>query len=327
MATKKPAPARKKSPKSIVKQPDINPGAKKRKLPAYKSFRIQKSIRHPGPRLANWWRLTGKSLALINANRKPLLFFFIVYGILSLVLVKGFSRAVDISGLKDTLDEVFGASTSAEIAGGFTAFGLLLSASSQSINETAQLYQVILLIVSSLAIIWLFRQQQAGRTVTIKSAFYLGMFPLVPFTLVLLVIGLQLLPAIVGNFIFTTIVSQGLAVTGIEQVLWLLLFLSMLLLSFYMLSSSVIALYVVTLPEMKPLQALREARGLVQFRRFAVMRKVLALILITLLIMAVLVLPVIFFAPAVAEWLLFIVTILAVPFVHGYLFSLYRELL
>lgn len=319
-------PARKS--KSIVKQPKVlDSTTKLRKKPQYKSFRLHKRIKHPAPKIPNWWQLTKKSLALMSANKKPLIWFFVVYGLLTLLLVRGFTSSVDVAGIKDSLQEDYGLSDSDAAVSGLAAFSVLLNSGTQASSEIAQLYQIILLLLASLALIWLFRQQQAGNRVGLKMAIYRGMYPLVPFVFVLFVIAIQLLPAFIGSFLFSTVLSNGLAVNGFEQLLWLLLFVATLLLSLYMLSSSVVAAYVVTLPEMTPMTALKQARGLVRFRRVSVMRKILAIILVFLLVNVIVVLPLIFFAPLAAEWLFFAITILAVPFVHGYLFSLYRELL
>jgi hypothetical protein len=316
-----------KNSKSIVKQPKVTKlDAKARKKPSYKSFRLHKRIKHPGPKLPSWWQLLKKSWALMVANKKQILVFAIVYGLLNLVLVRGFSSPVDIDGVKDSFNEIVGEESSG-LATGFTAFGLLINASTQGSSEVAQVYQTFLLIFASLALIWLFRQQQAGNVVTMKMAFYRGMYPLIPFTLVLIVIGLQLIPALIGNFLFTTVMSGGLAVGGLEQTLWLLFFIMTLLLSLYMISSSSIALYVVTLPEMTPMIALRKARELVKYRRFAVLIRAFAIILVIFALLFVIVLPVIFIAPVLAEWMFFAITVLVIPLVHGYLFSLYRELL
>ena len=252
--------------------------------------------------------------------------FFVVYGVLNLLLVRGFTSPIDIDGIRESFEGVVDEET-VGLASGFTSFGLLLSASTQGSSEVAQVYQTFLLIIASLALIWLFRQQQAGNSVTMKMAFYRGMYPLVPFILVLCVVGLQLLPALIGNFLYTTVIQGGLAVNGLEQTLWLLFFLSTLLLSFYMIASSAMALYIVTLPEMTPMAALREARNLVRHRRFAVLRKVLAIALVVFAFIFVIVLPIIFIAPTLAEWMFFSITVLSIPLVNGYLFSLYRELL
>jgi hypothetical protein len=316
-----------KDKNSIVKEPKIaKADAKARKKPKYKSFRLHKRIKHHAPKLPNWWQLLKKSWALILANKKPILVFVLVYGLLNLLLVRGFSASIDIDEIKESFSAITG-EESAGLASGFTAFGLLFSASSQGSNDIGQIYQTFLLVVSSLAIIWLYRQQQAGNKVSMKMAFYRGMYPLIPFILVLLVIGLQLIPALIGNFLFTTVTSGGLAVGFVEQAMWTLFFILTLLLSLYMISSSSIALYIVTLPEMTPMIALRQARELVRYRRFAVLLRALAIVLVIFALLFVIVLPVIFIAPTLAEWIFFLITVLAIPLVHGYMFSMYRELL
>jgi hypothetical protein len=317
----------KKTQKTIVKEPKISkPGARARQKPNYKSFRLHKRIKHGGPKLPSWWHLLNKSWALMKANKKAIVIFVLVYGLLNVILVRGFSSPVDIDTLQDSFGEILG-EESAGIASGFTAFGLLLNASTQGSSEIAQVYQTFLLIFASLALIWLYRQQQAGNKVTMKMAFYRGMYPLVPFILVLAVISLQLIPALIGNFLFTTVISGGLAVSGLEQTMWLLFFISTLLLSLYMISSSAIALYVVTLPEMTPMLALRQARELVRYRRFSLLIRAVAIILVVFALLFIIVLPVIFIAPTLAEWMFFAITVLGIPLVHGYMFSLYRELL
>jgi hypothetical protein len=317
----------KSTPKAIVKQPDIKkPNAKERKKPKYKSFRYQKKIKHQGKPIASWWVLFKKSLSLIKANKKQLIIFIVVYGLINLLFVRGFGSILNSNGFEDSISAILGEETST-LANGFTNFGLLISESASGSGEMSKIYQTILLIISLLAIIWLYRQQQAGNSVTMKMAFYRGMYPLVPFLLILLVIGLQLIPAIIGNFLFNAVMQGGLAVGSLEQVLWFLFFVSTLLLSLYMLSSSLMALFIVTLPEMTPMVALRQARELVRYRRFSVMRKSIAVLLIILVLLIVFILPIIFIAPVVAEWLYFLLTILAVPFVVGYMFCLYRELL
>jgi len=315
------------SKKSIVKDPKISkPGAKARQKPKYKSFRLHKPIKLTQSKLPTWWHLFQKSLALIKANKKAILIFVIVYALLNIFLVRGLTSTVDVEGVKDSLSSIVGEESSG-FASGFTAFGLLIDASTKGSGEVAQVYQTFLLIFASLALIWLFRQQQAGNKVTMKMGFYRGMYPMVPFSLVLIVISLQMIPALIGNFLYTTVISNDLVVGGLEQTAWLLLFGSTLLLSLYMISSSAIALYIVTLPEMTPMIALRQAKELVQHRRFALILRMIAIILIIFALLFIIVLPVIFFAPTIAEWMFFVVTVIAVPLVHGYMFSLYRELL
>jgi hypothetical protein len=160
-----------------------------------------------------------------------------------------------------------------------------------------------------------------------KQAYYRGMYPLVPFILVFFVIALQTLPATIGNFLFRTVLDSGIAINALEQGIWLLLFLSLLLLSFYLISSSLVALYIVTLPDMTPRIALKKAKELVEFRRFSLLRKIFGLVVFLLVIFVGTVFPLIFVSATTAQIVFFLLTILTVPFATAYLFVLYRELL
>ncbi len=313
--------------KMIVKKPVVpKADAKLRKKPKYKSFRLHKPIKHHLPPLANWLELTKKSFKLMAVNKIALLWFVLVFAILNVLLVRGFQSTVDVSEVNDLSQELFGGEFSA-FSSAITSFTLFVDSSKTVSGEVAQLYQTILIIIGSLALIWLYRQQQAGNKVSMKMAFYRGMYPIIPFFLVLLVIFLQMVPALLANFLYSSAIQGNLLFGTFENVAIFVVMLLFVLLSLYMVSSSAIALYVVTLPEMTPMYALKQARELVRHRRASVFRKFMALILIVLVLLFIIVIPMIYLIPDFAEWIFFIATILAVPFVHGYLFSLYRELL
>ena len=109
--------------------------------------------------------------------------------------------------------------------------------------------------------------------------------------------------------------------------MWGILLFLFVLLSLYMITSSIFALYIVTLPDMTPMQALRSARNLVRFRRWTVMRKVLFLPLSLVVIGGLLLIPIIIFLTPIAEWVYFGLTMMSLAFIHSYIYTLYRELL
>jgi len=88
-----------------------------------------------------------------------------------------------------------------------------------------------------------------------------------------------------------------------------------------------IALFIVTLPEATPTIALKEAHSLVQYRRIAVLVRVIALILTIVGVYLAVVFPAIFVSSALSQITFFLITLLVVPFSVAYLFVLYRELL
>lgn len=310
----KPSPRRTKDGKRILAQP------------TYKSFKMSKRIKHVRPKITGSYRLFGQSLRLIWHNKKLFLVISIIYILMSLIFVKGFASSTSVSTINDTLSNLSNTG-SGKLQGSLTVFGSLLSSTGSAPTELAGAYQGMLLIVFSLALIWSLREVVAVRTVTIKHAFYNSMFPLVPFLLVLLIIGLQLVPFILGGLLYSFVFSGGLAVTALEQVLWGLLILLMMLWSFYIITSSIFAAYIVTLPDMTPMKALRSARGLVRYRRLTVMRKVLFLPLAVFIILAAIILPVILLIPAAAEWIVFVLSLSSLVVIHSYMYNLYRELL
>jgi len=142
-----------------------------------------------------------------------------------------------------------------------------------------------------------------------------------------LVVGLQLVPLGVGSALYSTVINNGIAVTVVEKIIWGLLFFVLAVLSLYMLSSSLFALYIVTLPDMTPFKALRSARELVRYRRWTVLRKIIFLPLGLLLLAAIVVVPVIIFITPAAQWVFFVCTMAGLALVHSYMYNLYRELL
>jgi hypothetical protein len=265
--------------------------------------------------------------AIRHLGRHSRVFGGIVFiqGILLIAFVQGLDFSNDIPETQGLLREIF-PGRSGQLISGLTVFGLLLTTGSTA-SQMAGMYQTIVLLLTSLALIWTLRQTHAKVKVRIRDAFYKGMYPLVPFLLVLMVIALQLIPFAIGNALFNIAVQGGIAVTDIEKLLWGIFFALTAVLSLYMLASSVFALYIVTLPDMSPMQALRSARNLVRYRRWEVMRKLLILPVLMVLIGMLLLLPIIMFIPSAAVGVFFILSLAALPVTHAYLYGLYRELL
>ena len=298
------------------------------KKPAYKSFRLHKKIKPTRHKLPSSWKLFRRAIGTISRRPKLFLGIALIYGILSLVLVRGFSIQSGLSELKDVLSAQFpGASGQALTA---SSLFIYMLGSSGSTDAGGSVYQTILFFVVSLATIWALRQAYASKLsqkIRIRDSFYRGMYPLVPFVLVGLVILLELIPVAIGGFLYSTVLANGIAVEFIEKFLFAALFALSVLLSLYLLVSTIFALYVVALPDMTPMRALRSARGLVRYRRIAVLRRLLFLFIFLLIAVALLVIPVILFATSFASWVLFALMTLGLIVAHSYGYALYRELL
>ncbi|HVV67156.1 MAG TPA: hypothetical protein VHB72_03760 [Candidatus Saccharimonadales bacterium] len=316
---KKPAHAKKSLTKSLAKKP------RKLKQPTYKSFRLTKRITHP-VKLPSVWQLAKASWRVLWTHKKLFIGITLIYGLLNLVLVQGLAGNTDITSLKHTLDQAF-TGHFASLVSGLSIFVVLVSSAGNGSSPTAGAYQLFLAIITSLAVIWALRQILSGSKIRIRDAYYRGMSPLIPFILVLIVVGLQLIPAFFGATLYSQVITGGIAVYAIEKFVWILLFVLLALLSLYMLSSSLFALYIVTLPNMTPMKALRSARQLVRYRRWTVLRKVICLPIILLIAAAIIMVPIIVWLTPIAQWVFFLLTMFALVAVHAYMYTLYRELL
>jgi hypothetical protein len=78
---------------------------------------------------------------------------------------------------------------------------------------------------------------------------------------------------------------------------------------------------------MTPLRALRDAAQIVKRRQLFIIRRMVFLLIVLLLGSMAVLLPVIFIVPGLTQWLFFLLSIAALPFVHAYLYTMYRELL
>jgi hypothetical protein len=295
--------------------------AKRRTLTAVKPRRLKQAVRLP-----NVWQLTKAAAQTFWRHRRLFVGIILVYGLLNLVLVQGLATGTDVGSLKSELSRVFHGHLGS-LASGLSIFVVLIGGAGNSSSPTGGAYQLFLALIASLAIIWALRQVLAGAQFRIRDAYYRGMYPLVPFILVLLVIGLQLLPLLIGSLLYGIVSSNGIAVYFIEKLIWLLIYAALALWSLYMISSSIFALYIVTLPDMTPLKALRSAKELVRRRRWTVLRKILWLPLLLLIVAAVIMLPIIIWLTPLAQWVFFLLTMFALAAVHIYLYTLYRELL
>lgn len=311
-------------PKTAAKKATVNQPARQLRAPVRRFWRP----RSPRPAnyvaLPNAFTLFIESLKIFKTYWKVFVGIMVVYGLLTLVFVPGLSGGSDLGQIKDTIQAIGNPN---QLATSATLFLYLLGASGSAKSEVAGLYQVILTVIASLAIIWTLRQAYAGNTIRIRDGFYRGMYPLVPFLLVFSVVVLQLLPAVVGSYLYSTASSNGLLVHGASIAGWGLAVIVLSLGSLYMLASSLIALYIVCLPDMQPMAALRSARMLVRGRRFEVMRKILFLPFALFVLLALVMIPLIIVLASIAAWIFFASSIASLFVIHGYLYYLYRTLL
>jgi hypothetical protein len=329
MATKKPT---KKTPKKPAKKNGKNKiaklrsddGSRLRRLTRWQRAKNEKQQQRT-TKLPSAWVLLGQSLRRLYRQKRLFLGILIVYALLYILFVKGITANFQLNTLRQELTTTFEGKLNG-FSTGVALYGLLLGTATNGASDTASTYQTVLVVIISLALIWALRYGDYAKA-RIRESFYKGMYPLVPFVAVGLVLLLQALPALIVSSLFSTIQNSGLAVGALQQLIAIIILALGLFWSLYMLSSSLFALYIVTLPDAYPRAALKAARKLVRFRRIAILRKVLFLPVILLLASAIILIPLIIFVAPAAEILFMIFTILVLSIVHSYFYTLYRSLL
>lgn len=267
------------------------------------------------------FKLTAEALSVLKKFWRPLGGVFLVFLVLNLIFVGsliGSFRGI-VSDARNN-----GPPTS-EFSRALDSFGVLLVGNGSSGNSSGP--QTVLLILGSLVFIWSIRQLLAGEKISTKEAYYKAMTPLVPFLLILFVIAVQSIPMIIGIVALSLVVDGYTAGNALVSSGFVLLFITLTTWSLYMLSSSIFAAYIVTLPAIQPVRALRSAKNLVKFRRFTVMRKILFLPFFILVLMGVIIVPLLLVASFFVAPMFFILSAFAVLYVHVYLYSLYKRML
>jgi hypothetical protein len=270
------------------------------------------------------FKLTGRVFGLITNHWKTLGGIVLVYLILNIVFASGVSNiSQTFSTIKEDLN-TGGGHAFWHAAGGF---GSLIASSGASSTGTGSTLQSVLFVIESLVIIWALRHLLSGQKISVKLAYYRSMSPLIPFLLVIAVIIIQLLPLTLGGVILAAVAQSVFTSTGLITAFTTITFILLAAWSIYMVSASIFALYIVTLPDMLPRQALRSARELVRYRRWQIIRKVFFLPVFVILAIGVIIVPLILYAPPIVPIVFYILSMLSILFAHTYLYSLYRELL
>lgn len=290
----------------------------------YKSKKKAVRTHEPIPGSLRIFRKTIKHLWM---NKRVFGGILLVYVLLYFLFVKGLATNFQLSETKSQLEEAVG-SELGTWGMGAVLFGTLVGTAGTSAGDAGAVYQTLLFVIMSLAIVWTMRQTfESPKRLPLSRVFYDSMYPLIPYILVWLVVVLQLIPAFIGSFIYSIVVSNGIAVGLVEQLLWLTILIASIGVSVFLISSSIFATYIAALPDMGPMLALKKAKSLVKFRRFIIIRRLLFLPLVVIIVFAALFFPLVLYAPVAAE-VLFVVFSLALLFItHAYMYVLYREMM
>ena len=294
-----------------------------------------RSLKMPG-----YWSFTNYVRKLLWQQKKLFIWLVILYGVLTVCMVGMASQDI-FTQLSDTLR-----STGGQVFQGnwgeVGKAGLLLVTSvsgslNSSLTEPQQIYAAIIILFTWLTTVWLLRAVLAGRKPKLRDGLYNAGAPILPTFFVGILLLVQLFPIAIAVIGFGAATSTGLLDGGVEAMLFWTVALLLVALSLYWITSTLIALVVVTLPGMYPMQAIKTAGDLVIGRRVRILLRFLWLSLMVLLLWVIIMVPIILLNtwlnsiwPAIA-WLpvvpiaLLVMGTLTVIWVASYVYLLYRR--
>lgn len=201
----------------------------------------------------------------------------VAYSLLMVVL-GGVTNQANYTQISDLLNDSSGALASNGLDKLGQA-GLLLLATFVSgpgnITTDQQIYLAIILMFVWLTTVWLLREYKLGRKPALRDGLYNAGAPFVSTLIVLIVLVLQLLPTGIVALAYSGLISVGLVSSGFGSMLFWSIAAIVAALVLYWVTSTLIALVVVTLPGMYPFRALRASGDLVVGRRLRIMYRIL----------------------------------------------------
>lgn len=232
-----------------------------------------------------YWKFTGSVRKLLWQHKKIFFGLVIFYGILSAALM-GIASQDTYAQLSDSLNEngsdIFQGNLG-EVGHAVLLFGTGIAGSlSGQPTDTQRLYAILISLITWLTTVWLLRGIVAGSKPKLRDGLYNAAGPLLPTFLVSLVVIVQLLPVALAAIGYGAATTSKLLDNGVEAMLFWTVACMLAALSLYWITSTVMALIVVTLPGMYPLRALTIAGDLVVGRRIRILLRILWLVFIDL---------------------------------------------
>lgn len=263
-----------------------------------------------------------------------------IYAVISGVLV-GFASQATYTQLAELIrsssGEVFTGNVGKIGEAGTLLLASLTGGINPSLTDAQQLISSLLVLFAWLTTVWLLRAFLAGQTPKLRDGFYNSGAPFIPTLLLFVVLLLQLIPAMLATIGISAAMPTGLISQGVEGMLFWSVVGLLAVLSLYWMTSTLIAMVVVTLPGMYPLKALKTAHELVVGRRLRIVLRIVWLLFITGLMWAVIMIPIIILDAwlkglwSSIEWLpivptaLLVASSVSVVWIASYIYLLYRK--
>lgn len=248
--------------------------------------------------LPGHWAFTSSVYQTLRQHRKTFLLLALVYAVLTAIMVGTASQdtyTILADSLRQTGTDVFQGNLGELGKAGLLFVTATSGGLSQTLTEVQQVYAGLISLLTWLTTVWLLRNLLAGHKVTLRDGLYNASAPLLSTFVVALVLVVQLLPLALALIGYSAALSSGLLSGGVEAMLFWLVAGILSVLSLYWITSTLIALAVVTLPGMYPFQALKTAGDLVMGRRVRILLRLVWLMANVTVAWLLVMIPVILF--------------------------------
>lgn len=237
-------------------------------------------------------------LKTIGQHKKTFGGLALIYALLTTLLV-GLASQTTYAQLADLLrsssSEIFQGNFGQVRQAGVLLMATLSGGFNPNLSDSQQLISGFFVMMVWLTTVWLLRAYMAGSTPRLRDGFYNSGAPIIPTMILALVLIVQLIPAAIAAIGISAALPTGLVSQGVEAMLFWMVALLLGILSLYWVTSTSIALVVVTLPGIYPFHALKTANELVIGRRLRIVLRMVWLVGITIVLWVVIMLPIILF--------------------------------
>jgi hypothetical protein len=242
--------------------------------------------------------------------------------------------------LADTNDQLVGGQL-----GNVAKAGLLLVTTittgglNQGMNEVQQVFAILLFVVIWLVTIYLIRHIIAGNKPRFRDGLYNALSPFISSLMVFLVVFLHLIPIFIVIITYSAAVATEFLTTPLYAFIYWLLAAGLILLSCYLLPSSILGLVAVSAPGMYPMAAVNTAADLMAGRRTKFVIRLAFGLFFLAVIWVIVMMPVIlfdFWLKSLADWVtgvpivpFFLVSMTCFTFIYAsaYFYLFYRKML
>lgn len=251
------------------------------------------------------------SFRLIFKNWKIFLPFLVIMVILMIGFV-GLMSENTYTEIQNVIDKT-AEETGANI-GTFAKSGILLISTvftgGLSANATAGagVLVALLFLIIWLVTIFVIRHKLAGNQIDLRDALYNSLSPLLSTFVVFVVAVIQAIPIMLLVIAYSAAIETHFLDTPFYAFLFLAFAILMLLLSGYLLSSTIVALVAVSAPGLYPLEALKTSSEVMRGRRIRFILRIVALIIALIVMWFIVMMPLILFDLFMKqfEWTMFV---------------------